>query len=116
MSASSSHSRKDSMDVTVLVVPDCPHATPAANLLAEILAEEGYGHLIVGVEVIDNQEHAQARGFIGSPSFFFDDNDLFAVPGAPAAVACRTYATSSGLAGLPDRTTLAAAVRARLAT
>ncbi len=104
------------MDATVLVVPDCPHATPAARLLAEILAEEGYGHLIVDVEVLDNQEHAKARGFIGSPSFFFDGIDLLAVPGAPTAVACRTCATPSGLAGLPDRTTLGAAVRARLAT
>lgn len=104
------------MDVTVLVVPDCPHATPATQLFAEILAEEGYGHLVVRVEVIDNQEQAQARGFIGSPSFFFDGIDLFAVDGAPAAVACRTYATSSGLSGLPDRATLGAAVHAHLST
>jgi glutaredoxin len=103
------------MDVTVLGVPDCPHATPAAHLLAEVLAKEGYGHLTVGVEVIEDHEHAQAHGFIGSPSFFLDGIDLFAVDGAPAAVACRTYATASGLSSLPDRTTLGAAVRTRLA-
>ncbi|PKQ14681.1 MAG: hypothetical protein CVT68_10630 [Actinobacteria bacterium HGW-Actinobacteria-8] len=104
------------MDIAVLAIPDCPHAVAAAHLLADILAEQGYGHLTVTVEVIEDQEHAEACGFIGSPSFFFDGIDLFAVPGAPTAVACRTYITPSGLAGLPDHTTLGRAVRARLTT
>ncbi len=100
----------------LLVIEDCPHATPAASLLAEVLSEEGCGDRAARVEIIESQEDAQARGFIGSPSFFFDGVDLFAVPGATAAVACRTYATPSGLTGLPDRATLTAAVHARLAT
>lgn len=100
-------------DIRLLVIPDCPHAAPAANLLAEVLAEEGLGHPKVNVMTIDSDEQAREQGFIGSPSFFVDGIDLFPVGGARPAVACRTYATSSGLKGLPDRVTLAAAVRAQ---
>lgn len=104
------------MDIRLLVIPDCPHATPAAHLLSEVLADEGFEDLPVVVDFIESQEQAQAWGFIGSPSFFFDGTDLFAVDDARAAVACRTYATPVGLSGLPDRTILAETVRARLAT
>ncbi len=97
----------------LLVVADCPNAAPAAELFADVLAHEGLGHLDVRVEVVGDQERAEARGFLGSPSFLIDDVDLFAVPGAPAAVACRVYRTGARLSGLPDRAALAAAVRAR---
>lgn len=98
MNATPSHPTKEGMNVTLLVISDCPYATPAAHLLSEVLAEEGFGGLQVTIEVIDGQEQAEARGFLGSPSYFFDGVDLFAVPGAPAAVANREFSRPPGAA------------------
>jgi hypothetical protein len=48
-------------------------------------------------------------GFTGSPTLLIEGTDPFARPGAPVALACRTYPTPSGLAGAPTIEQLSAA-------
>lgn len=88
------------MRIELLVVPECPHESAAAEVLTQASADVGLGAVGYSVTVIDSQEAADRRQFIGSPTFCVDGEDVFPEPGRPAAVACRVY---PGLrAGVPD--------------
>ena len=76
----------------------------------------GLGAQPVRVTVVNSQEQAEEQGFVGSPTIRIDGVDPFAVPGQSPAVACRVYATPSGLSGVPplaDVVTALAAARDR---
>jgi hypothetical protein len=96
------------MDVELLIVPDCPHEELAAVLLRSALDDIGLSAVELQVTVIDAQEHAEQRGFVGSPTILLDGVDPFEAPGQPAAVACRLY---PGPGGLPDRRALRQALK-----
>lgn len=98
------------MDVELLVVPDCPNEVPARDLARAAL--EGLGiPASITTSVIHTEEEAQARGFVGSPSFCVDGRDLFPRPEAAVGVACRVYATRAGLRGVPSLEDLREALR-----
>jgi len=100
------------MELELLVVPDCPHEAPARDLALRTLAELGLAAELT-TTVIATEAEAQARGFVGSPTFLLDGEDPFAEPGTAIGVACRVYRTSNGLAGLPSGADLRAALRSR---
>jgi hypothetical protein len=87
--------------VELLVVADCPHEALARAVLRDAAEQAGLANVPVAVTVIETDEQARIRGFIGSPTFLVDGVDPFAVPGAPTAVACRLYPTPDGLSGVP---------------
>lgn len=89
------------MDIEILVVPDCPHSEPAADLLHQALHDVGLRGATVSTRVVAGQGEAEQRGFKGSPTFLIDGRDPFADAGRPAGLACRMYRTSNGRAGLP---------------
>lgn len=99
------------MDVELLVVPDCPNEAVAYDLVREALADLCVA-ASVSTTVIKTDDHAQARGFTGSPMFLIDGRDPFAEPDAAVGVACRMYRTSAGLAGAPAPEQLREALRA----
>ncbi|GAA1250476.1 hypothetical protein [Oryzihumus leptocrescens] len=101
------------MTVELLVVRDCAHAEAAGIVLAHALAAEGLAPDFE-VVLVDTAEQAQARRFVGSPSFVVDGRDLFESPDAVPGVACRVYGTARGLSGLPDESELRLALRAAL--
>jgi hypothetical protein len=88
------------VDVELLVVPDCPNEVAAFNLTRAALDELGVAASVT-VTVIESDEQARARGFIGSPTFLVNGRDPFAEPDAAVGVACRVYRSPDGLAGLP---------------
>ena len=90
------------MDVELLVIPDCPNEAPAAALLRTALDDVVLVRIPVTKVVIDSPEHAERRGFIGSPTILIDGDDPFAEPGQPAAVACRVYRNTTGPGGIPE--------------
>jgi hypothetical protein len=90
------------MEVELLVVPDCPHEALARDLVWAAAQRAGLTDVRLTVTVVDTDEQAQRRGFIGSPTFLIDGVDPFAVPDAPAGVTCRVYASSRGAAGVPE--------------
>lgn len=89
------------MDVELLVVPDCPNESVALSLLRVALDRVGLAAQTVRTTVIASQEQAQDRGFVGSPTILINGVDPFGAAGQSPAYACRVYATTAGLSGVP---------------
>ncbi|MFG2981276.1 SAM-dependent methyltransferase [Streptomyces sp. NPDC048258] len=102
------------MEIEILVVPDCPHSEPAAELLRQALDDVGLHGATVTTRVVTGQGEAEERGFTGSPTFLIDGRDPFAEAGRPAGLACRVYQTPAGLSGLPGLGQLRQALTGRL--
>lgn len=90
------------MDVELQVIPDCPYAGSAHELLRRALDDIGLGHIVVRTTIVATDEDAHTFGFVGSPTFVVDGHDLFADAGATPAVTCRLYRTTGGIAPLPE--------------
>lgn len=97
-------------DVEILVVPDCPHLAGAERLVREALHAAGMPEAGFRITLIETEEQAVDTDFVGSPSFRIDGADPFPSDASPS-LACRLYRTGGGLAGLPDRDALTAALR-----
>ncbi|MFF4569665.1 thioredoxin family protein [Streptomyces sp. NPDC001410] len=88
------------MRITVLTVPDCPHAPVVAERLTQAL--DGLDAEVERIEV-DDPEQATRLGMTGSPTVLIDGVDPFAVPGAPASLSCRLYRGPDGrIEGAPS--------------
>jgi hypothetical protein len=82
------------MELTVLVVPDCPHAELLEQRLAVVLA--GRPDVTISRRVIADAEQAQRWSMLGSPTLLIDGVDPFARSGQPASLSCRLYPSSTG--------------------
>ncbi|MFJ9867565.1 thioredoxin family protein [Streptomyces sp. NPDC101165] len=101
------------MRITVLTVPDCPHAPVVAERLSQAL--DGRDAEVERIEVEDS-EQATRLGMTGSPTVLIDGVDPFAVPGAPASLSCRLYRGPDGrIEGAPSLADLRRALGERLA-
>jgi hypothetical protein len=89
------------VDVELLVVPDCPNESVALSMLRLAFDRVGLAAQPVPTTVIASQEQAQERGFVGSPTILIKGVDPFGVAAQSPAYACRVYATSAGLSGVP---------------
>lgn len=85
--------------IELLVVPECPHEPAAAQVLTQALADVGLGSVGYSVAVVESQEEADRRHFVGSPTIAVDGADLFPEPTRPASLACRLY---PGRSAAPD--------------
>ena len=104
------------VDVELLVVPDCPNAQAARELLRSSLRAAGLAGTPIRVRVIASQRAAEQRGFIGSPTILINGLDPFAEPGRPPALACRVYPGPAGPSGLPPAEQLRTAIAAATST
>lgn len=102
------------MRIEVLVVDSCPSQAIAREAMLRALDDIGLAAEVTTVVVTD-EATARARRFIGSPSFYVDDHDIFPVPGAGFGLTCRVYSTPAGLRGVPEVSTLRSALTARVA-
>ena len=98
------------VDVELLLVPDCPHASAAQALLRSVLDAAGLVSTPIRISVIDSEQEAADRGFLGSPTIRINGIDPFAEPGRPTGMACRLY---PGTGGLPPAAELRKALTAR---
>jgi hypothetical protein len=89
------------MDVEFLVVPDCLNESVALSVLRSAFDRVGLAGQSARTTVIANQDQAEERGFVGSPTILIDGVDPFGVAGQSPAVACRVYVTPAGLSGVP---------------
>lgn len=103
------------VDVELLIVPGCPNAAAARELLRSVLLAAGLPATPIRVSVIESQREADKRGFVGSPTILINGVDPFAEPGRPAAVACRVYPSPAGASGLPPAGQLRYALTSRQA-
>lgn len=99
-----------SVDIELLVVPDCPHEAPALVAIEAALGVAGVDADVI-TTVIETEDQARERGFTGSPTVLVNGRDPFFDPGAPVGFACRMYRTPDGLAGVPPVDGLLAALR-----
>ncbi len=74
------------MEIELLVVPDCPHEDATAILLCKALEHLAMPPLKIRTTVIETQQEAQARGFVGSPTILIDGIDPFVHEGLKPAV------------------------------
>lgn len=88
------------VQIELLVVPGCPNAVVAGQLIATAVADTGV-EATVARTVIGTEAEAQRRGFLGSPTILLNGLDAFPVPQASVGLACRLYSTSDGLVGVP---------------
>jgi hypothetical protein len=91
-----------SMNVEVLVLEGCPHEASAQQMLRAALTDVGLESASFTTTIIGSQREAEARGFVGSPTFSVDGRDLFPEPASPRSLACRLYAGGDGLPELRD--------------
>lgn len=105
------------MDVELLVIPECPGAEEASELLRTALDDIGLSDTPFMVRVIDSDEAARARWFAGSPAFVVDGTDLFETEGSrQGSMACRVYPTPDGPRTVPALRDLRQALKRRAAT
>ena len=102
--------------ITILHTPGCPNVALLRRRLADALARfPGPAPRVVVEEVADPDE-ASRRDFHGSPAMLVDGIDPFAGPETPAAFACRTYRTETGVEVAPSVEQIVAALAAGLGT
>lgn len=88
------------MEVSLAVVPQCPHRAAAEALLHQALADIGVVGASVQTITISDADMAERLRFRGSPTFMVNGVDV--LPGTgPSGVSCRLYQTPDGAAGLP---------------
>ena len=103
------------MKIEILYFDGCPNHEPAVRVVREVLQELGVDAEITGVDVPDEATAKRVR-FPGSPTIRVDGEDV-----APEetngsySLSCRVYRTGSGMAGVPDKDAIRAAIRRRAA-
>jgi hypothetical protein len=79
------------VEIELLIVPGCPHALAAQELLRSALLAAGLPDTSIRVSLIETDEQAFERGFVGSPTILINSVDPFGGPGRPPALATRLY-------------------------
>ena len=98
--------------IAILHTPGCPNVALVRQRLADALARFPGPAPRVAVEEIASPDEADRRDFHGSPALLVDGIDPFAGPETPAAFACRTYRTETGVEGAPSVDQIVAALAA----
>jgi hypothetical protein len=86
----------DSLELTLLIVPDCPNAAAFEERLAAALA--GRPDVVVRRREIASEREAAEAGMHGSPTLLINGVDPFAAPGQVPGLACRLYRDAAGRA------------------
>ncbi|EHR48332.1 hypothetical protein SacmaDRAFT_0012 [Saccharomonospora marina XMU15] len=89
------------MEIELAVVPDCPNAEAARQVLRQALAEIELDGAALVTRVVSSEAEAREIGFVGSPSIRFNGQDPFVEPGQQVGLSCRMYRTPAGLRGVP---------------
>jgi len=98
------------VQVTVWYFADCPNWRVAGQRLRQALDEIGRADVPISFAPVETDAEAAELGFAGSPSFTVDGVDLFGTAPSAGMLACRIYATPTGLAGVPEVSDLVAAL------
>ena len=98
------------LELSVLVVPDCPNDPVLLERLGLVLAD--YPDARVTRFVIRDEAEALRLGMRGSPTLLVNGIDPFAAPDSPASLSCRVYRYESGQSqGAPSVAALRRAVQ-----
>jgi hypothetical protein len=89
------------MKIQLLYIDDCPSWQSGLENLKTVLQMEGINIPVVLVKVKDNND-ANRRKFLGSPSFLVDGEDLWPEERDVYSLSCRVYITPEGIKGWPS--------------
>lgn len=98
------------MLIDLLVVENCPHESPARELIAAALADTGRPGVHVATIVVTTDEQTRALRFVGSPTIRINGRDPFGSANDQPSLSCRLYLTEAGLSGIPARAALRDAI------
>ena len=90
------------MDVRLLYFDGCPSWQVAEQRLRLALDQVGCAEVAIIRERVTTIDEARLLRFLGSPTILIDGFDPFATPGAEPAMACRVFASATGLSGSPS--------------
>ncbi|GAA3195648.1 MULTISPECIES: hypothetical protein [Streptomyces] len=107
--------RDATIEIDVLVVPDCPNRQLAEERLRQALDETGLRAARLTTRTVTDGTTAARTGFTGSPTILINGRDPFAEPGAVPSLTCRMYRTQDGLDGAPAAARIREALRAAAA-
>ena len=103
------------MKIEILYFEGCPHHEPAEKAVRDVLNDLNLEAEIAHVDVCDGATAERVR-FPGSPTIRVDGEDVAPVEtDGSYSLRCRVYQTPSGLAGVPDKEAIRAAIRRRAA-
>ena len=89
------------MRVELLYFDGCPNWSVADARLSEALRAAHHQDATVEYRQVETVEEAERVGFVGSPTIRIDGVDPFVTGTERVGLACRVYATPSGLRGSP---------------
>jgi hypothetical protein len=101
--------------IELLAWSGCPSHPAAQRQLREILDELGLSDVSIDISWVEDDDAAERRHFVGSPTFRVDDEELIAADATDTyALTCRVYRLADGrFSPTPDPAQLRDAVRAR---
>jgi len=91
----------DSMRIELLHIDECPNLAKAQERLESALTALGHSDIPVTIRLLESAPDTAGTGFAGSPTITLDGSDIFPTGATADDLACRIYATPSGLAGFP---------------
>ncbi|WP_062521636.1 hypothetical protein [Demequina silvatica] len=102
------------MQVQVVSIAGCPHASAALVRTREALDGLGLGDVAVEPVVVTTRVDTARIGFAGSPTILVDGSDLLPTGANTSAFACRVYRSGDGLDGSPTVVAITTALLTRL--
>ncbi|ANJ28901.1 DUF2703 domain-containing protein [Agromyces aureus] len=102
------------MSIEILHIDDCPNWAEAGDRVREAVRSlRDDNGIEISFRLLSSPEDAMQVRFAGSPTILLNGEDLFPGGEPTSELACRVYATPTGLAGLPTTEQIIDAVASR---
>lgn len=102
------------MSIEILHIDECPSWETAESRTRDALKSLGRPDISVTTRVLRAPEDAVETTFAGSPTITLHGIDLFPTDGRANDLACRVYATPTGLKGSPEIEQIIDALRSQI--
>ncbi|MCP9001520.1 thioredoxin family protein [Pseudarthrobacter sp. RMG13] len=99
------------MRIELLYIDECPNLAMVQERLESALAALGHSDIPVTMRLLESAADTAGTGFAGSPTITLNGSDIFPAGARADDLACRIYATPSGLAGVPTISQIAEALK-----
>lgn len=84
------------MVIEIISIPDCPNHRPTLERARALLISASISAEIKEI-LVNTTAHAEAIGFMGSPTVRVNGRDVEPLPAMQASLSCRIYENGSGI-------------------